>query len=128
VPLSERALAIVRAQRETTKGGLVFPGLAKGRPLAAGTLIATMARMGHKDLTLHGFRSTFRDWCGDESHFPREVAEAALAHLVGDRAERAYRRGDALKKRRELMEAWEAWSAYCGGGHGAEVIPLGRRA
>ena len=56
------------------------------------------------DATVHGFRSAFRDWAGERTHFPREIAEAALAHLVGDAVERAYRRGDALEKRRELME------------------------
>jgi integrase len=58
------------------------------------------------DVTVHGFRSAFRDWAGERTHFPREVAEAALAHLVGDAVERAYRRGDALEKRRKLMDAW----------------------
>ena len=55
---------------------------------------------------MHGFRSSFRDWAGNETHFPRELAEAALAHVVGDKAEQAYRRSDALEKRRALMEAW----------------------
>ena len=58
---------------------------------------------------LHGFRSAFRDWVGERTHFPREIAEAALAHVVGDATERAYRRGDALEKRRELMNAWAAF-------------------
>jgi integrase len=61
------------------------------------------------DVTPHGFRSAFRDWAGDETHFPRELAEAALAHTVGDKAEQAYRRSDALEKRRELMAAWSAF-------------------
>jgi hypothetical protein len=58
---------------------------------------------------VHGFRSAFRDWVGDETPFPREIAEAALAHAVGDETERAYRRGDALMKRRDLMTAWGDW-------------------
>jgi integrase len=58
------------------------------------------------DVTVHGFRSAFRDWAGERTNFPREIAEAALAHLVGDAVERAYRRGDALEKRRKLMDAW----------------------
>ena len=58
---------------------------------------------------MHGFRSSFRDWAGNETHFPRELAEAALAHVVGDKAEQAYRRSDALEKRRALMEAWAQW-------------------
>jgi integrase len=64
------------------------------------------------EVTPHGFRSSFRDWAGEVSSFTREVAEAALAHVVGDTTERAYRRGDALEKRRKLMVAW---SEYCGG-------------
>ena len=65
-----------------------------------------LRRMKVEDATMHGFRSSFRDWVGNETNFPREVAEAALAHVVGDAAEQAYRRGDALEKRRALMEAW----------------------
>jgi integrase len=65
-----------------------------------------LRRMNLASVTVHGFRSAFRDWAGNETHFPREVAEAALAHVIGDAAERAYRRGDALEKRRALMEAW----------------------
>jgi len=63
-------------------------------------------RRAHLDVTAHGFRSAFRDWCGERTAFPRDVAEAALAHAVGDETERAYRRGDALEKRRKLMDAW----------------------
>jgi integrase len=65
-----------------------------------------LRRMDIQDATVHGFRSAFRDWCGEETHFPREIAEAALAHVIGDKAERAYRRGDALEKRRALMSEW----------------------
>jgi len=65
-----------------------------------------LRRMKVTDATVHGFRSSFRDWAGEATAFPREVAEAALAHTVGDQTERAYRRGDALEKRRKLMEAW----------------------
>jgi integrase len=67
-----------------------------------------MRRIG-ESVTVHGFRSSFRDWAGNETHFPRELAEAALAHVVGDKAEQAYRRSDALEKRRALMEAWAQW-------------------
>ena len=68
-----------------------------------------LRRLGLKDITVHGFRSAFRDWAGNETSFPREVAEAALAHTVGDMTERAYRRSDALEKRRKLMAAWAAF-------------------
>ena len=70
-----------------------------------------LRRMKVEDATMHGFRSSFRDWVGNETQFAREVAEAALAHVVGDAAERAYRRGDALEKRRALMQAW---ADHCG--------------
>lgn len=70
------------------------------------SLTAALNRLGGNDFTVHGFRSSFRDWAGDESDFPREVAEAALSHLVGDDSERSYRRGDALQKRRALMKQW----------------------
>ena len=66
-------------------------------------------RLGRTDITTHGFRSSFRDWTGECTHFAREIAEAALAHQVGDATERAYRRGDALQKRRELMLAWASF-------------------
>ncbi|ARO52732.1 integrase [Methylorubrum zatmanii] len=110
VPLSEPALAIL-----TGLGGapdaLVFPGTRRGTMLSDMTLTMLLRRMG-RDVTAHGFRSSFRDWAGEATSFPREVAEAALAHIVGDKVERAYRRGDALAKRAELMAAW---GAYCAG-------------
>ena len=74
-----------------------------------------LRRLKIKDATVHGFRSTFRDWVGELTGFPREVAEAALAHAVGDETERAYRRGDALAKRRKLMEAWAGYLAKAAG-------------
>ena len=75
------------------------------------------------NLTVHGFRSSFRDWCGDETSFPREIAEAALAHKVGNEVERAYRRADALEKRRKLMQAW---SDYCSKPQAGNVVNLKR--
>ena len=72
------------------------------------------------EVTVHGFRSAFRDWVGEATSFPREIAEAALAHVVGDETERAYRRGDSLEKRRTLMEAW---SVFCDAQRSASVIP-----
>ena len=68
-----------------------------------------LLRRQKQEITVHGFRSTFRDWAGEETEFAREVVEAALSHVVGDTTERAYRRGDALEKRRKLMEAWAAF-------------------
>jgi len=110
VPLVSRALEILKQMRKLRTSDIVFPGFRDDRPLSDMSLSAVLRRL-KVDATVHGFRSSFRDWAGDATDFPRELAEAALAHLVGDETERAYRRGDALKRRRELMEAW---ATYCG--------------
>ncbi len=106
IPLSERALGILEKLGEARTGEFVFPGQSAGRPLSNMAMEMTLRRMKMDSVTVHGFRSAFRDWAGNETHFAREVAEAALAHVVGDKAEQAYRRSDALEKRRGLMEAW----------------------
>ena len=113
IPLSEAAIAILNALPRIDGSPYLFPGQAPRKPLSNMSMTAVLRRMDRGDLTVHGFRSTFRDWCGEETSFPREVAEQALAHVVGDETERAYRRGDALEKRRQLMEAW---AKYCSGG------------
>jgi integrase len=89
----------------------VFPGQLAAAPQGVVALAQALHRADAGEFTVHGFRSAFRDWAGDETGFAREVAEAALAHAVGDKAELAYRRGDALKKRRALMNAWAAFLA-----------------
>jgi integrase len=107
VPLSDRTIAILDAAEEMKTSDYVFPGTRKGKPLSNMAMAVLLKkRMKHAGLTVHGFRSSFRDWAGEHTSFPREVAEAALAHVVGDAVERAYRRGDALEKRRKLMDAW----------------------
>ena len=110
VPLCNRALEIITEMKAKRLNDLVFPGQKGGRPLSDMSLSAVLRR-SKVDATVHGFRSSFRDWAGDATDFPRELAEAALAHLVGNETERAYRRGDALKRRRELMEAWAQYLA-----------------
>jgi integrase len=110
VPLSDRAVAILSELAAVRIGEHVFPGAKRGKPLSVMAPTMLMRRMGVGEFTVHGFRSAFRDWAGERTDYPRELAEAALAHVVGDATERAYRRGDALEKRRELMEAW---SAFC---------------
>ncbi|MGA0564476.1 tyrosine-type recombinase/integrase [Ancylobacter sp. VNQ12] len=112
VPLSPRAVAILTARRGVAAGDLVFPGRVAGRPMTDPTMAKTLAETAGAGLTVHGFRSSFRDWAGEATEFQREVAEAALAHAVGDGAERAYRRGDALAKRRKMMDGW---AEFCGG-------------
>lgn len=123
VPLSGRAVAILREMEKLRTSEFVFPGAKDSRPLSDMALTQLLRRMG-LDVTTHGFRSSFRDWAGDRTAFPREVAEAALAHLVGDEVERAYRRGDALEKRRKLMVAW---ADHCEPKAG-NVIAIRRRA
>jgi integrase len=111
VPLSARALAIVDAMkplRGATR--FLFPGGKQGKPLSNMAMTEVLRRMGRGDITVHGFRSTFRDWAAERTEFPNEVAEMALAHAVGNKVEAAYRRGELLEKRRGLMEAW---AEYC---------------
>lgn len=113
VPLTSRAIEILEdteRMRETDDAkAFVFPGGRRGRPLSNMAFKQLLVRMGESGFVPHGFRSSFRDWCGECTPFPREVAEAALAHIVGNSVEQAYRRGDALEKRRELMKAWEGF-------------------
>ena len=103
VPLSDSAMTIVEEAMSLSDGPYLFPGDRPGKPLSDMSMTMLLRRMGRDNITVHGFRSSFRDWAGDETHFPREVAEAALSHVIGDEAEQAYRRGDALAKRRDLM-------------------------
>lgn len=122
VPLTKRALAILAEMEklrpeDRSAGDFVFPGQKPKRPLSVMALEMVLRRMGRDDVTTHGFRSTFRDWAGEKTNVQREVAEAALAHVVGDETERAYRRGDALEKRRKLMEAWADWCEPKGKGN-----------
>jgi integrase len=106
VPLTPRVLDILKSVEKIRVGDYVFPGQRRGRPLSVMALAMVLRRLGFENVTVHGFRSAFRDWAGNETSFPREVAEAALAHTVGDMTERAYRRSDALAKRRKLMDEW----------------------
>ena len=121
VPLSDRAHAILQKLSEARTGDLVFPSPRGRSPLSHVAMAKVMRRLEVEQATVHGFRSAFRDWAGNETHFPREIAEAALAHVIGDKAEQAYRRGDALEKRRALMAAW---AAFCEPGKGDNVVPL----
>ncbi|MCA0424094.1 MAG: integrase arm-type DNA-binding domain-containing protein [Proteobacteria bacterium] len=114
VPLAPRAVEILKRVAELRLSDdpdqMIFPGQRRGKPLSDGALEMLLRRMGRGDCTPHGFRSSFRDWCGDETETPREVAEHNLSHTIGNKAEQAYRRMKALKKRRAVLEAWEA---YC---------------
>lgn len=122
VPLSDRVVEILSALAAVKIGDYLFPGAKQDTPLSVMALTMVMRRMGQGQFTVHGFRSAFRDWAGERTHFAREVAEAALAHVIGDQTERAYRRGDALDKRRELMDAW---ARFCQGEAG-NVVQISR--
>jgi integrase len=114
VPLCERALTILREMKsaeDTNASQFVFSGGKPGRPLSNMAFLMLLRRMGRGDLTVHGFRSSFRDWAAERTNFPSEVAEMALAHAVSNKVEAAYRRGDLFEKRRRLMQQWAAFCA-----------------
>lgn len=104
VPLSPIALKLLKALPSNAEH--VFPGKVDAKPMSNIAMEMCLRRLGQDHYTVHGFRSSFRDWAGETTNFPREVAEMALAHQVGSAVERAYRRGDSFAKRRELMNAW----------------------
>lgn len=110
VPLTDAALALLGQRTDgTPNDALIFGSEAKpGKPISDMSMTAVLRRMERADITVHGFRSTFRDWAGETTGFPREVIEAALAHGIKDKAEAAYARSDLFDKRRKLMEAWAA--------------------
>lgn len=105
VPLVPAALAILEGQKGLDTV-LVFPGAKRGKPLSDMAMLTLLRRMNREDITVHGFRSTFRDWAAEKTNYPREVAEMALAHTVGSAVENAYRRSDLFDKRRQLMGEW----------------------
>ena len=109
VPLAPRAVEIIRALHRS-QSDYAFPGQREGTALSNMAMLQLLKRMGRVTLTVHGFRSTFRDWTAERTNFPREVCEMALAHTVSDQVEAAYRRGDLFEKRRRLMLEW---SQHC---------------
>jgi integrase len=119
IPLSPRAVAMLRRLEKIKAGEFV-----RNKPLSNMAMEMVLRRMNIQDATVHGFRSSFRDWAGNISSFPREITETALAHVIGDKAEQAYRRSDALEKRRKLMEAW---AAYCEPKKAGNVVLIGSR-
>ncbi|RAK52090.1 tyrosine-type recombinase/integrase [Phenylobacterium deserti] len=123
VPLTDAAMAVLEAMNvwDLKPGAFLFPGAKAGKPISNMSMDKVLRTM-ELDVTVHGFRSAFKDWAEDTTNFPSGIIEAALAHLVGDETERAYRRGDALEKRRALMEAW---AGYCAKPT-AQVVSLSR--
>src|SRR5262249_45009166 len=110
VPLSKHALKLLRDLPSEENNDFIFLGSQAGAGLSSMALAAVCKRMGHGDITVHGFRSTFMDWAHESTNSPKVVIDLALAHTVGDKVEAAYRRGDLLKKRQALAETW---AHYC---------------
>ena len=112
VPLSRQAVAVLEAAKALGNSddpdALVFPGTVKGKPLSDATLLKLVREQGYA-IDVHGFRTSFRTWAQEQTNYPREVAEAALAHTIRDKAEAAYARSDFMKKRRALGEAWAGY-------------------
>lgn len=106
IPLSKPAMNILKSQQEDAEGEYVFPGRRDGMPMSNMVFLQLLKRIERTDITVHGFRSTFRDWVGETTNYPREVAEAALAHNVKNKVEAAYARGDLFVKRAKMMQDW----------------------
>jgi integrase len=122
VPLSSRAMEVVEEMAKLGGEGYLFPGPKPKKPLS-GMAMAMLLRRMKSEITVHGFRSTFRDWASETTGFSHEVCEMALAHTIGNKAEAAYRRGDLFDKRRKLMEAW---ADYCAKTASSKVVPLAK--
>jgi integrase len=123
VPLSPAAMALLSDLPRV--GAFIFPGAREGKPLSNMSLLAVLKRMGRIDLTTHGFRSSFKDWATEQTNFPAEVSEAALAHVISDKTQAAYQRGDLFEKRAKLMAAW---ATYCDTiKTSSTVVPIGKK-
>jgi integrase len=126
VPLSDRAVEVLAGLPRD--GEYVFPGARAGKPLSSNSMLELVRAMRGKGATVHGFRSTFRDWGAEQTSYPGEMLELALAHAVADKVEAAYRRLDMLEKRRRLMEAWSNYCAKAPAKRENNVTPMRGRA
>jgi integrase len=121
VPLAPQCIEILARAKELAGGEeFIFPGRSMGKPLSNMAFLMTLRRMG-REFTVHGFRSSFRDWASERTNFPRDVCEMALAHAVKDKTEAAYRRGDLFEKRRDLMALW---ASYATSAPAAKIVSL----
>ena len=123
VPLSDRAIEILSEVYREDANSHVFIGPSAGSGLSNMAMATMIKRMGHGGITVHGFRSCFMDWCHEKTAFPKVVIDMALAHVVGDKTEAAYRRGDLLAKRKALSDAWAAYVSKPAA-NGETVVPL----
>jgi integrase len=124
VPLSPDALSVLLAMSATRQNDFIFPGNRPQSPLSNMAFLQLLKRLERGDLTVHGFRSSFRDWTAERTSTPREVAEMALAHVVTDKVEAAYLRSDLFDKRRRLMDDWATFCAQIPMEKGETVVPL----
>ena len=124
VTLSREALAILDEMTEVKSDNFVFPGHKEGRPLSLTALSKALKAAGGGEATVHGMRSTFKDWASERTSYPSEVSEMALAHSIGDKVEAAYRRGELLKKRAALLQQW---ATFVRSGTGGNVVAIGSR-
>ena len=127
VPLSAAALNLLEALKPVRTGDLIFPGQKRGRPLSNMAMALLLRRMGRGDLTVHGFRSTFRDWAAECTNFPADVAEAALAHTPSSKVVAAYQRGDFFERRRKLMDGWARFATTPLLAKAGAIVSLSRR-
>ena len=127
VPLSDRAIEILQAMPRETKNPFVFIGSRRGG-LSNMAMAAVLKRMNRDDITVHGFRSTFRDWAAERTNYQNQIVEMALAHVVGNKVEAAYRRGDLFNKRRRLMAEWARYSGSEPMTQAAVITPIRRGA
>ena len=128
VPLTPRAVQLLQSMAETRQNEFVFPSRIVGKAVSNMAMIALLKRMNRLDITVHGFRSTFRDWAAAETNVPREIAEAALAHDIKSKVEKSYQRGDLFDKRRALMEMWANYCAQPFVKNSATVTNINRAA
>lgn len=124
VPLSNEAKTVLKLAREIQTDARLFPGLRPGRGVSKSAVLRAFRRAAAMDVTVHGCRSTFKDWASERTAFSNEVSEMALAHTIGDKTEAAYRRGELMRKRAALMEAW---GNYVSKPVNAKVVPIGTR-
>ena len=121
IPLSDASMAVLEPLNQLAQSEWVFPGQKPGKPLSIMAMEMLLRRMNRKDITVHGFRSSFRDWTGDQTNFQREVAEGCLARMDGNAVERSYRRSTAIEKRRRLLSAW---AEFVTGAKNEKVVSL----
>jgi integrase len=127
LPLAEAAAALIDSLPRERDGDCIFLGARAGQPLSNMAMTTVLRRMGRGDVTVHGFRSSFRDWAAERTNFPSEVVEMALAHAVSSKVEAAYRRGDLFEKRRRLMDEWAAYCSQPPAASGATIVNIGEQ-